>query len=423
MAISEGGPVFLKVVDTSGEIKSKHYIADRMAELIQEVGEENVIQVITDNAPVCKAAGMVIESSCPKGFWTPCFVHTLNLALKNISAAKNTERNEVVWTACNWITQTADDVSFVRNFIMNHSMRNVILKQFSTFKLLDVSDTRFASFIVMLRRFKFFKRSLQSMIISEEWNSYREDDTEPIYNMVRVCDIDASTLHLVCEMWDSMIDKVKASIYRHQGNDLNDTSISPFYSVVYSILIDRWTKSCTPLHWLAHSLNPRYYNDEWLSEDPNRVSPHEDEEISTQRNNYRWVLGPKSWWVMHGSPAPLLQKLALKLLVLPSSSSCCEINWSTYSFIHSLKRNKLNPKSVEDLVYVHTKLRLLGRKCEEYKKGSTKMWDIGGDAWESFDGVVTPEVASLSLDDPNLEATLFTDNGEGGDDIDTISIS
>ncbi|XP_058735751.1 uncharacterized protein LOC131607810 [Vicia villosa] len=241
MAISDGGLVFLKVVDTSSEIKSKHYIVDRMAGVIQEVGEENVIQVITDNAPVCKAAGMIIESSCPKVFWTPCVVHTLNLASKNICAAKNTERNEVVWTECNWITQIADDVSFVRNFIMNRSMRNVIFKQFSSFKLLDVSDTRFASVIVMLRRFKFLKRSLQSVVINEEWNSYREDDmdkaqatkefilndiwwdkiayiidfTEPIYNMVRVCDTDESTLHLVYEMWDSMIEKVKASIYRH----------------------------------------------------------------------------------------------------------------------------------------------------------------------------------------------------------------
>lgn len=53
-------------------------------------------------------------------------------------------------------------------------------------------------------------------------------------------------------------------------------------------------------------------------------------------------------------------------------------------------------------------------KCGEYKEGSTKIWDIGGDAWESFDGVGTLEVASLSLDELSLEATLFTDDGEGG---------
>lgn len=114
---------------------------------------------------------MIIEDLLPKVFWTPCVVHTLNLTLKNLCAAKHIEKNEVVWIECNWIIQIIDDVSFVRSFIMNHSMRNVIFKQFSSFKLLDVSDTCFASIIVMLRIFKFLKSSLQSMVISEEWNS------------------------------------------------------------------------------------------------------------------------------------------------------------------------------------------------------------------------------------------------------------
>lgn len=46
MAISEGGPIFLKAVDTSGEIKSKHYITERTAEVIKKVGEENVYKLL-----------------------------------------------------------------------------------------------------------------------------------------------------------------------------------------------------------------------------------------------------------------------------------------------------------------------------------------------------------------------------------------
>jgi len=58
-----------------------------------ESGPKNVVQIITNNAAVCKAAGMIIESKFSSIYWTPCVVHTLNLALKNICAAKNTERN------------------------------------------------------------------------------------------------------------------------------------------------------------------------------------------------------------------------------------------------------------------------------------------------------------------------------------------
>lgn len=38
-------------------------------------------------------------------------------------------------------------------------------------------------------------------------------------------------------------------------------------------------------------------------------------------------------------------------------------------------------------------LRLLARKGEEYKKRSTKMWHIGGDVWDSYDGAGTLQVA------------------------------
>lgn len=37
------------------------------------------------------------------------------------------------------------------------------------------------------------------------------------------------------------------------------------------------------------------------------------------------------------------------------------------------------------------------------------MWDIGGDEWDLFDGADILEVASLSLDEPELESTLFND--------------
>ena len=41
--------------------------------------------------------------------------------------------------------------------------------------------------------------------------------TTPIYDMLRATDMDKPCLHLVYEMWDSMIEKVKAIIYRNEG--------------------------------------------------------------------------------------------------------------------------------------------------------------------------------------------------------------
>ncbi|KAH1228527.1 hypothetical protein GmHk_10G028505 [Glycine max] len=459
MAISEEGPMFLKAIDGSKEYKDKHYMFDLLKDVIKEVGPQNVVQVIIDNAPL----GYLIEAEFPNIFWTPCVVHTLNLGVKNICAAKNVNVNENVFNECGWIAEVIGDASFIKVFIMTHSMRLAIFNEFSSLKLLSIAETRFASMIVMLKRLKLLKRCLQNMVISDQWNSYREDDVrkathvkelilndiwwdkvdyilsfkDPIYSMIRICDTDASNLHLVYEMWDSMIEKVKTTIYRH--DEVLENEVSSFFEVIHEIL------------------NSRYYSDNWLNEVPNSVPPHRDDELSSQRNKClkryfphvnvrskvyeefskfsscagdfdsfdsiedRWALDPKTWWVMHGSSTPILQKVALKLLVQPCSSSCCERNWSTYSFIHSLKRNKMDPKRAEDLVVVHFNLRLLSRKEEGYKKGETILWDINGDVHDPLDdnaGVL--EMANLSLDEPDLEAMLFLDDGNGREENETI---
>ncbi|XLT08507.1 hypothetical protein HN51_054300, partial [Arachis hypogaea] len=402
---------------------------------------------------------------------TPCVIHTLNLALKDICAAKNTEKNNFVYQECSWITQIAEDASFIKNFIVNHHMRLSIFNEFNTLKLLNVAPTRFASTIVMPKRFRLLKQGLKEMVITEKWSSYKEDNigraevvtekilsenwwqkidyiltfTNPIYDVLRSTDTDVPTLHLVHEMWDSMIKKVKSAIYLYERKDEQESS--SFYDVVHSILVQRWTKSSTPLHCLAHSLNPRYYSHQWLREDLTRVSPHQDIEITNERVkclkryfpneeerrkvniefasfsdgrgvfddydslNDRAIVDAKSWWLIHGSKAKFFQPIALRLLGQPSSSSCCERNWSTYSFIHSLKRNKLKPKRAENLVFVHTNLRLLSRKTPQYNKGETMMWDIAGDAFSPIDeenGVL--EVAHLSLDEPELERVTFSND-------------
>lgn len=124
----------------------------------------------------------------------------------------------------------------------------------------------------------------------------------------------------------------------------------------------------------------------------------------------RGAMEPIVWWLAHGASTPMLQSLALKLLSQPCSSSCCERNWSTYSFIHSMRRNKMTPQRCEDLVFVHSNIRLLSRRMPIYTQGDTKLWDISGDAFDSMEGAGILEVANLSLDEPEMEAILFKDD-------------
>jgi hypothetical protein len=52
-------------------------------------------------------------------------------------------------------------------------------------------------------------------------------------------------------------------------------------------------------------------------------------------------------------------KTADKLINI--SSSWAERNWSTYSFIQSVKKNRLNAKKAYKLVYIHANTRLISR--------------------------------------------------------------
>ena len=84
MVVTDSGPMFLKSPNTSDEIKDKDFITRHMRDVVMKVRPDNVVQIITDNAAVCKVVGMLIKLELPSIYWTPCVVHTLNLALKNI---------------------------------------------------------------------------------------------------------------------------------------------------------------------------------------------------------------------------------------------------------------------------------------------------------------------------------------------------
>ena len=56
MVISEGGSMFFKAINCEGETKDKHSITDLLTNIIQVIGPQKVVQVITDNVVAYKAA-------------------------------------------------------------------------------------------------------------------------------------------------------------------------------------------------------------------------------------------------------------------------------------------------------------------------------------------------------------------------------
>ncbi|ERN03513.1 uncharacterized protein LOC18431659 [Amborella trichopoda] len=459
MAASDIGSIFLKAIDSSVEMMNTDYMKNLFLEMVAEVGPTSVVQIITDNSPICRVAGQRVEGMHPYIFWTPCVIHTLNLALKNICSPDD-ERKAEKYLHCQWIRDLDRDVKMIRSFVVDHNAVLTIYSQYPTLRLLSVTESRFASTVIIVKRIKEVKPALCRMVVDSYWKVLVEEDaekarrvksclvddlwwekiefliafTEPILAMLRAIDTDEPTLHEVYDMWATMIEEVRGIIFRNEGKNifLNESS---FYEDIHRILVGSWNKSKTPLQCLAHSLNPKYYSDEWLGEVPSRLPPHKDREVSDGRNvcfarlfpapselqkvheefemfsmckghfghwdvmSSRFSMSPISWWENFGAHVPRLAKLADRLLSQPSSSSCCERNWGTFSLIKKIKQNRLASQRAEDLVYVHSNLRLLSRRREGFYIGPCRLWDAVGDSF-SLDRPIELEMCNLSLDDP-----------------------
>ncbi|TXG61423.1 hypothetical protein EZV62_012786 [Acer yangbiense] len=264
-------------VNCEGEFKDKYSSANLLIESIREIGQQNVVQVITDNAANFR---------------------TLNLALKNICSPLAHPKYDVM-EVCGWIP-----------------------------KLLTVADSRFAFTIVMLKRFKEIKQALQHMVISEKWDMYKEYDVEK-----------ART--------------VKEKYYRKQWLQEVPGRVPPHQDFE----ITRERKKCIE-RYFPNVTERRKVNEEFAN-----FSMFLEDFVGSDSMDDRSFMSPEKWWAIHGNSIKTLQGIAFKLLGQPCSSSCCERNWSTYNFIHSMRRNKITPQRAEDLFSNTIEIIAIQRAC------------------------------------------------------------
>eukprot|EP00253_Pinus_taeda_P020806 PITA_20806 len=78
------GTMFMKSIDAYSHIRDAKTLCDLLDVFTLEVGAEHVVQVITDNAANCVAAGRMLMERHPTLFWTPCAAHCIDLMLEDI---------------------------------------------------------------------------------------------------------------------------------------------------------------------------------------------------------------------------------------------------------------------------------------------------------------------------------------------------
>ena len=155
IVMSPSGSYFLRAIDASREEKNADWIAGKIVEAIELVGPSNVVQVITDNARSSKATRAIIEGLYENVFWTPCVVHSLNLAFKSIVAEVE------------WMKKLCEEAREVQIFITNHQHAQAMYKEFARLELLKVGETRFESHYIMIRRLVDMREALSSMVVNQ----------------------------------------------------------------------------------------------------------------------------------------------------------------------------------------------------------------------------------------------------------------
>lgn len=123
MVVSPQGAMFLRSFDTTGHSKKAEYLADLMEHAVKEVGPDLVVQVVTDNATSCVAAGRILVSKYPGIIFSTCAAHTLDLLLEDIAKIQTVadlvkQAKNVCKTVCNHHASLAAFKSYSEKMIL-----------------------------------------------------------------------------------------------------------------------------------------------------------------------------------------------------------------------------------------------------------------------------------------------------------------
>ncbi|XP_074580747.1 uncharacterized protein LOC141837203 isoform X2 [Curcuma longa] len=431
LASNQFGSMFLNAFDFVTVEKSQKSISDFMLEAIEKVGPYNVVQLITDNSIDCRAASDEVAQVYPHLFWNPCMVHTLYLILKDIM------------NALPWLKQTYRTAKGIVRYFLHHPHSVDIFQIFSRLKLLKATAQGLASHYITFYVLLDIRESLTAAVLSEHWELWATSPNmkekvkllgdnvkeavmsenfwvparlalsiiKPVYKMVKFSDQDGALIGDVCDRMDNMLGEIKENL----------SGLEDMYTIVEEKVLSRWNKKIFPLHCLAYALTPKYYDEEYLQLPApgcrKRCPPDQDDEVfecatsaicKMHRNADRQDIirvqflsfiekkgkfsspiakrdarNPKinvfQWWKFHGGDTKELRDVAFKVLSQSISSFSVEKQWSTYSYIQSAKRHRSNSSFADNLVYVHSNLRLLSRRNPNYKYGIHKKWDVNSE--------------------------------------------
>eukprot|EP00253_Pinus_taeda_P031449 PITA_31449 len=360
-----------------------------------------------------------------------------------------------------WVKNTVEHAKCITKYIYNHSwVLNLMRKHTGGKELVRPSITRFATHFLMLQCLNAQHKNLQKMFSSKELSESRwarrpdvKDTkkkvldtyfwkrslelvkiTEPLVKVLRLVDGERMAMGYIYEAMDQAKEQIRVAYKDRLAK----------YGRIWEIIDNRWNNQLhRPIHAAGYFLNPKYHYKNRLGDLHDgevraglidclerMVPSHVDQlEIHRQLTIFNMASGtfgknlekmardvdqPTHWWESFGGQCPQLQRFAIRVLSQTSSASGCERNWSVFERIHTKKRNRLEQKRLNDLVFVQYNLRL--RRNQMMSKSP------------DLDPIVLDDIDPTSewveeTEDPVFEADFDIDMALAGDEADYVAAS
>ncbi|XP_062200495.1 uncharacterized protein LOC133903176 [Phragmites australis] len=381
-------------MDASSEVVDANMLADLLEKKIEKVGKEYVVQIVTDNGSNYKAAGRILMERILTLFWTPCAAHCLDLMLEDIG--KIHELNKCINNAkkvCIFIYKHGRVLDLMRDKIDKDLVRSTV--------------TRFATSFLTLAIMHKNKNGLRNLFVSEEWQRSSLSNlgieggmveriilsmtfwtslencmraSQPLLIALRIADGDETPVapEIMAAM-DTAKNNIKDSLRRKQQllhevlNHFDMRWDNQIEQKLYGVALFLNPTKFFPIREAdkrqASRLRSMFNDVLW------KMVTDDDEQskISSQADDYE--RSEVHWWGAYGGLAFELQYLVNQIVSLCCSSSGCERNCSAFAHIHTKRRNRLEHKRLNKLMFVSynwkmtnrfEKIQELGSKGKKY---------------------------------------------------------
>ncbi|KAG8493304.1 hypothetical protein CXB51_010855 [Gossypium anomalum] len=150
------GTIFWKSVDAlSFRSRDAEFYYSLLDSVVEEIGENYIVQIVTDNETAMKAAGKKLTLKRKHLYWTSCIAHCLDLYLEDIGKKPS-------------VAKVLDEAKKVTCFIYNHIWTVDLMKKYTQGKqILRPALTRFATHFIQLEEITRQKQGLREMFNSK----------------------------------------------------------------------------------------------------------------------------------------------------------------------------------------------------------------------------------------------------------------